>query len=110
MHDLRRQDGIGKKDARAPSLAIVQVTVEDPMSSKPSSQTKVAVSSTELPVNVRSPLGMSLGSGHSATESKSIISSRSVSMVAYTSYTCTFVIITRVSIAIIGERSKPPGE
>ena len=67
MQYLRLHTGGAGKNAEFPSIC-VHVVVMFPFNSKPESQLKVAVSPTELPVKLTSPLSMSTGSGHSAAE------------------------------------------
>ena len=66
MHYLRLHTGRSGENAAEFTSTRVHVAVALPTSSKPMLQVWVAVSSTELPVNVTTPLTGSTGSGHSA--------------------------------------------
>ena len=69
VNHLPRQTGtVGVKLALFPSVACVQVATARPMSSNPVLQVYVAVSPTELPADVTSPLLGLLGLEHRAAE------------------------------------------
>ena len=65
---LHSGGGTAENVAEFPSTAAVHVVIGSPISSKPELQVWVAVSPSELPVNVLMPFTMGGGSGHSTAE------------------------------------------